>query len=382
MQQEINRWVDFFQVLILTRFRQTQPQAIETLTSLLIGHLFGLCNLNQLADALCIPKSGLYEHLSKWSLYQWQRLLVVVGCQQVVDTIKQIEQMSASTKSRRRITLCVDDTVEQRHGKVLAYCYSWYSGRFKKTLKGQNLLAVTVRIGEEVVPLCVRLVGKQGRANTQKPQILVEMLREIIAFFDTQGIDITHYPITFDSWYASQPLRENLSELGFSQILVHAKTSFVFETDSQRGKLSVHKRTTELLDDQWGCDCPIKRLKAESPTFGACILLFFINSGQVKCMMVFGSPLRSAEILAIWHQHHSIEQFWRQLKSIVRLVDMRLAGRCGAYAGVAVKVLSYLLLLSVATATAQTPHQVILYLKGDRHALFEQIEAFQPNTVP
>ncbi len=103
---------------------------------------------------------------------------------------------------------------------------------------------MTVRIGEEVVPLCVRLVGKQGRANTQKPQILVEMLREIIAFFTTQGIDITHYPITFDSWYASQPLRENLSELGFSQILVHAKTSFVFETNSQRGKLSVHKRTT------------------------------------------------------------------------------------------------------------------------------------------
>ena len=42
MNQEINRWVEFFQGLILTRFRQRQPQAIETLTSLLIGHLFGL----------------------------------------------------------------------------------------------------------------------------------------------------------------------------------------------------------------------------------------------------------------------------------------------------------------------------------------------------
>ena len=127
----------------------------------------------------------------------------------------------------------------------------------------------------------------------------VEMLREIIAFFGTQGIDITDYPITFDSWYASQPLRESLEELGFSQILVHAKTSFVFEIDSQRGKLSVHKRTTELSDDQWRCECPIKRLKTESPTFGDCILLFFINSGQLECMMVFGDPLRSAEILAI-----------------------------------------------------------------------------------
>ena len=69
-------------------------------------------------------------------------------------------------------------------------------------------------------------------------------------------------------------------------------------------------------------------MSAENPTFGACILLFF----------------RSSEILSIWHQHHGIEQFWRQLKSIVRLGEMQLWGRAGAYAGVCVKVLSYLLL--------------------------------------
>ena len=122
MHQQINRWTDFFQGLIATRFRQNRTQAIETLTSLLVGHLFGLYNLNQLADALSIPKSALYEHLAQWSLYQWQRLLVVVSCQQVLDTLKETEVMSAATKSRRRITLSVDDTVEQRNGKLLAYC--------------------------------------------------------------------------------------------------------------------------------------------------------------------------------------------------------------------------------------------------------------------
>ena len=316
MHQQINRWTDFFQGLIATRFRQNRTQAIETLTSLLVGHLFGLYNLNQLADALSIPKSALYEHLAQWSLYQWQRLLVVVSCQQVLDTLKETEVMSAATKSRRRITLSVDDTVEQRNGKLLAYCYSWYSGRFHKTLKGQNLLAITIRIGDIVVPLGVRLVGKQGRANTQKPQILVQMLGEIIAFFDQEGIDITAYPITFDSWYGSQPLREALTELGFSQILVHAKNNYVFEIDGRWAKLSVHKRTVELACEQWGCDCPQKRLKAESPTFGVCVLLFFVNCSHLKCMMVFGKSLRSAEILSIWHQHHGIEQFWRQNCSI------------------------------------------------------------------
>ena len=75
MQHEITKWIDFFQGLILTRFRQTKTEAIEVLTSLMIGHLFGLYNLNQLSDALFIPKSALYEHLSQWSLFQWKRLL-------------------------------------------------------------------------------------------------------------------------------------------------------------------------------------------------------------------------------------------------------------------------------------------------------------------
>ncbi len=35
MQNEITKWTDFFQGLILTRFRQTKTEAIEVLTSLI-----------------------------------------------------------------------------------------------------------------------------------------------------------------------------------------------------------------------------------------------------------------------------------------------------------------------------------------------------------
>ncbi len=42
MGYEITKWVTFFQGLIFTKFRQVQTEALETLTGLVIGHLFGL----------------------------------------------------------------------------------------------------------------------------------------------------------------------------------------------------------------------------------------------------------------------------------------------------------------------------------------------------
>jgi hypothetical protein len=376
MHQEISKWVKFFQGLIYTKFRQQKSEAIEVLTSLIVGHLFGLYNLNQLSDALLIPKSSLYQHLSCWSLSQWKRLLLEIACQQAYEHIVQTESMSEATQSRRRITLSVDDTVQQRDGKVLAYCYHWYSGRFHKTLAGQNILAVTIKIGHVVIPLVVRLVPKQGRANTQKPQLLVQMLSEVIDFFSNRRIEITDYPITFDSWYGSQPLREELETFGFSQILVHAKSSYVFTIKKENAKLSTHKATVVLDENAWGCSCPVCRVKAESPTFGKLVLLFFKDGGKVRCMMAFGRPLRGVEILSVWHQHHGIEQFWRNLKSHVQLHQMRMRGRDGAYASLAVKVLSYLLLTHLTLATGLTFHQIALLLSGQRASFWETIEHF------
>lgn len=123
MQQHITQWLGFFQVLLLTKFRQNRKEAIETLIWLIVGHLFGLYNPNQLAEALGIAKANLYRQLANWSVFQWKRLLLEVGCHQALKLIQQSESMSASTQSRRRITLSVDDTVLKRFGQFLSYCY-------------------------------------------------------------------------------------------------------------------------------------------------------------------------------------------------------------------------------------------------------------------
>ena len=176
-------------------------------------------------------------------------------------------------------------------------------------------------------------------------------------------------------------MREALEQIGFQQILVHAKGSYVFTIDDHHHKLSVHKRTIELVENQWGCDCACVRAKAKSPTFGKLILLFFASGTTIRCMMVFGKPLRSAEILSIWRQHHGIEQFWRNLKSIIHLSSMNLHRRDGAYASLGVKVLAYLMLTDVSRATGLTLHQITLKMSGNRALLAEVLSHFQPSTT-
>ena len=80
----------------------------------------------------------------------------------------------------------------------------------------------------------------------------------------------------------------------------------------KKAKLSEHKKSIKLLSNQWGCDKPVYRTNATSPTFGKVVVLFFADRGKIRTMLVFGKPLRACEILRIWSQHHGIEQFWAE----------------------------------------------------------------------
>ena len=129
----------------------------------------------------------------------------------------------------------------------------------------------------------------------------------------------------------------------------------------------------------WGCDVKVARKMAESPTFGKVVLLFFADGKRTRCMMCLGKGLRGCEILSIWRQHHGIEQFWRSLKSLLRLSAMSLHGRDGAYSGVAVKVLSYLMGLLLSDQTGLTLHQIQMILRRDVSADVFFAEHFHPS---
>jgi len=387
MIKKITQSITFFQEFfsaVFTVNSQNAINAIKVLLMLASGHIFDIFTPNHSRSAvqrknrsvqtLCIDKNKVYFAIKTWSVFLSRKLLFVTGCHIASILIKSANSKSPATFSRLKITLCVDDTVVDRAGKLISLTYSWFSGKHDRPVNGQNIIAITIKIGKRIIPLNVRPASKQcrsddqrkkkGRGNTSKPDIFRDMLREVLSFFKQEGINLTQYPITFDSWYGE--LVDMLSEEGFTQILIHAKGNYVFKIDDKKQKLSAHKKDIQFQQSAWGCKgIPTVRKEAESPTFGKVLLLFFKDGDRVKCVMVFGRKLRASEIMSIWKQHHSIECFWRRLKSDLQIHKVRMRDREGVYAMVGIKLIAYLLMEYLSFQTGLTFHQLKIQVKRE-----------------
>ena len=58
------------------------------------------------------------------------------------------------------------------------------------------------------------------------------------------------------------------------------------------------------------------------------------------------TSLRGAEIWKIWTAHNVIEQFWKILKSVLKIAETKLRKQ-GIYTGLLIKVIAYLIFLSI-----------------------------------
>src|SRR5437870_3641528 len=90
--------------------------------------------------------------------------------------------------------------------------WSWYSGRYHKVIRGQDLLGIVFTIHHIAFPVHVLFCPKQGRYHTTKADLLLFMLTQLKTAFLREGIDITQLPLTMDSAYVSQELRERLHQ--------------------------------------------------------------------------------------------------------------------------------------------------------------------------
>ena len=77
-------------------------------------------------------------------------------------------------------------------------------------VRGQDLLGIVLTINHIAFPLHLLFCSKQGRYNTNKADLLIFMLSRLQVEFHREGIDLTQIPLTMDSWFVSQPLRERL----------------------------------------------------------------------------------------------------------------------------------------------------------------------------
>jgi len=338
----------WFFALFHHEFRQGNLIAFEVLMALAFAHFFGFYNPKQLADFLNIPHQKLYAQVKDWSVYFLKEMLVRFMVKQAVEHLKPVMTKSVATRSRAGMTLSIDNSVMDRFGKLLRCTWSWYSGRFHKVIRGQDLLGIVLTINHIALPLHLVFCPKQGRYNTNKADLLIFMLSRLKAVFASEGIDLTTLPLTMDSWFVSQPLRERLHRLGFTKIIIAGKSNYTFTIAGTKQDASPWKKELVLHDATWGVDVSSCRVQAHSPTFGAITLFFFQKSTTRSYYLMNFSQvsMRGAEIWHIWKQHHVIECFWKILKSIFHIRSMQLQGD-GLYTALLIKVLAYVLAIRV-----------------------------------
>ena len=108
------------------------------------------------------------------SLYLWQHLFVRIGCSIALEAIREVVSKSASTLSRLCIVISVDDTFVFRYGTILP-THPIGGRQAKQPMRGQNILGITIKIGERIIPLNMRLISKQGRGKYGKPSCVITM---------------------------------------------------------------------------------------------------------------------------------------------------------------------------------------------------------------
>jgi hypothetical protein len=334
----------WFFVLFHQEFRQGNRIAFEVLMALAFAHFCGFFNPKQLADFLHIPHQQLYRQLKDWSVYYLKEMLIRFMVKQAVEQLRPVLHKSAATQSRAGLTLSVDNSVMDRCGKLLRCTWSWFSGRYHKVVRGQDLLGIVLTINHIALPLHLLFCPKQGRYNTNKADLLIFMLSRLKTAFAHEGIDLTKIPLTMDSWFVSQPLRQRLHQLGFTKIIIAGKSDYTFTINRKKQQASQWKKDLILHSPQWGIDVLSCRVQGHSPTFGSLILFFFQKSTTRSFYLMNFSQvsMRGAEIWHIWKQHHLIECFWKILKSIFHIRSMQLQGN-GLYAALLIKMLAYLL---------------------------------------
>jgi Transposase DDE domain len=334
----------WFFSLFQHEFRKDNPVAFEVLMVLALAHFFGLYNPKQLADFLDVSHQSFYTYLKTWSRYHLRAMLLRFMVKQAAEELAAVLGKSAATRSRAGLSLSIDNSVIDRLGKLLRCTWSWYSGRCKKGVQGQDLLGIVLTIHHVALPLHLLFCSKQGRSNTDKPAQLIAMLAQLQDEFNRYDIEITQIPLTLDSGFVSEPLRQQLYELGFSKIIIAGKGNYTFTIRHHKQKASAWKKDLTWHPPTWGIEVPSCRVWAHNPTFGSVILLFFQKSTTRSYYLMNFSQhaMRGAEIWHIWKQHHQIECFWKMLKSVFQIRAMRLHDN-GLYAALLIKVLAYLL---------------------------------------
>jgi hypothetical protein len=377
---ELREQLTFYRGILLQKLGRVQEKAeiVEIMLILAVGMLTGLYNPHQVAQQLAISPKEFYEKLKVMNESEIRQLLESLMMDVAIARLKEYQELSAASQSRREASITVDDSLIKRLGEALSYVWSWYSGQIHQVTKGQDLLGIVLKIGKEIIPLRLVLVSKEGDQDTEKPKLLLKEMAALKAAFLHAGIDITNLGVSFDSWWLSEDLSKKLSDLGFHKQVICAKSNTQLKAGKEKKSLTEHFFDEELKPG-WGHTTPARRLKGINPTLGkVVVVLFNVKRSKAFAILMPDSPLRTCEALRIWFNHPAVETFWKRLKHWLGHGKMQLQKSTGAWIELCLRVLAYFLAMRLFDKEVHTLNQLYHYLR--RQKTFSELicEHFQP----
>src|SRR4030042_878789 len=214
-----------------------QPALVEIMMLLGLGVLSGMYTPNQLIERLGLDKNKIYEGLGAGGAQEWREIIQGLGYAALIAEIVSLLRKSASSRSRARLTIILDDSLFRRYAKQMASIFKWWGGAFKAVRKGHDILGLMIEINGRVFILDWIVVSKAGRVRKKRWQYAIEMLEEFVRRMEEAGIDPSLFGLAMDWWYGQvKELVELATDLGLT-IVSEPGIDEIFTVSGQKKKV-------------------------------------------------------------------------------------------------------------------------------------------------
>jgi hypothetical protein len=306
---------------------RAQKKLLGKIFGLMFPTLFGCINAYELTRTRGWDKNLPSRILSALPKRSWLKRLRTLG-QEVLSALwRHVESLSDATRSRWQWTWVVDDSVFRKYGQNLELVGNWYSGQFKRVVKGIDgvLLLVVIGDGKLVVPVdfAVRRPDPKGpgarcRNKLEWTQV---MLDQTLAALARRGLQLPAPMAAADSWFSDSKLMSHVSDALKGTLLVQGKSTYAFMLNDGRkvhGCDLVHGDDWPWRQSLDAPGCRYARLRATSATYGAVTLILVDKPGEERFyLFCLATAIRATRLLRVWSRRHLIEQVFRTLKHLL-----------------------------------------------------------------
>jgi hypothetical protein len=330
-----------------------QTELVEVMMLLGLGVLSGMYTPNQVIERLGLDKNKIYRNLGAGTAQEWRQIILGLGYAALLSELTSLLEKSASSRSRVRLTIILDDSLFRRYAKQMASIFKWWGGAFKAVRKGHDVLGLMIEINGRVFILDWIVVSKAGRKRKTRWQYAIEMLQEFARRMKEAGIDPSLFGLAMDWWYGQvKELVEAAADLGLT-VVSEPGINDIFTVKGQKQNVRQLKEKF-LRKNDWG-GFHTQRIRASSDTFGEVILVLYRDKkGEVHLLMAKAKEngtqkkdLRGLIVIRIFQKRQWIEQVWRWQKSNLRTGKIQVRKKHKPKAGYACRMVTYTILLTL-----------------------------------